>query len=677
MSDLSNEVALLNINATALLEKYDDCFKRLDDTGDVIKGEIEALIYDAENRLEISRVVSSVAVSGNNSVVNGYSTDFTFNAISYLDENVYVDKYYIDWGDGSSEEILDHNSDIGNIANHVFNDGSVDDTYMIKVYAKDTIGNRGNTVEYEVTITENNAPTTPTINTIDESNSESTFELTLSGSTDPDGDGISYELNSEIFTFSKTSNISENETILVTVPNLVSDTNATILANAKDSKGLKSTTAIKNITLKASSMNRVFGRMWCVSDDTYLRIGLDKDQFSAATKNEFESWLSPVAPRVNDNDVDIQSDLTNELDANNWLPFKNIKRYVVNEDGTRTLWDSVTEPTSTQQIMSRFEKTNYVHAAVEADGKLYDVIAASTTNFDVDLVNDLGLTNITSVILWSPTGYIYSGIRIGNKISSSTHPSFVLYNDTYIDNTFIGSFLSVSGRSIPNTKATNNITRAQARTQNESFGDDFQQYDFWSHSLVQLLAYIERGSNYMEGSGTKWDGYVSGSTESDIKNNGLTIPLGNKTGVIKDGANKVIANSYRTVENWHSNLWVYVDGININNGRIHLAKAGSLYSDDTDAEPYFDSGLDTLNSGSGLSIEKWLPGTFIPDPVSGGDNTTKVTDSMWGAAGWRVLYVGGALFYPGYSGPSAWYSGGDSSLSHWGIVSRSSFRCNN
>jgi|GEM_PF-3107823 len=430
-------------------------------------------------------------------------------------------------------------------------------------------------------------------------------------------------------------------------------------------------------TVPAPATASVFGRIWNITDDVYKRIGLDFADFGVATKLEFENWLSPTAERVNDNDVFTPSDLTKELDTNTNLPFNSIKRKVVSNLGLVTDFDHVTAPSATEQIMTEIPKCYYVDVTVVSGGKEYDVKLTSINPFSVDAIEDLGFLSVESITAWNPTTGISSGTISGNVISSVLHPAFVWHDGSEADFTYVGSFWSVSGRSTfgSGIRATANITLPTARTQNKAFGTNFNQHDIWNNALIQLLAYIERGSNYLEQSGTKWDGYSWNSGAGSYnQDNGLTISLENKTGVILDGSSRVIANSYRGIENYHSGLWVWVDGININSGVCHLAKAGSVFASDTDAAPYFSSGYTTTTTASWRNINKWQPGTFIPDNTSGGTTSSKVSDQMYGTTGWRVLRFGGGLANPGLSGLSTWRGGDASSNSNWGIVSRASFR---
>ena len=442
--------------------------------------------------------------------------------------------------------------------------------------------------------------------------------------------------------------------------------------NANQWKGTSGT------VIPVSKTDFLFGRIWNITDDVYKRIGLTPSKFSATTENEFTSWLSPVASRVNDSDVAIASDLTIELDTNTNLPFMYMNRKVVSNTGVVSTFNHATAPTATQQIMTEIPKCYYIDALVVSDGKEYDVKLTSISPFDVDVITDLGFTSVTSVTCFNPTSGISSGTVLGNVITAALHPAFVWATGAEVTHTYVGSFHSVTGRSTFGTgvRPTASITLPTARTQHTGFGTNFNQHDFWNNGLVQLLAYIERGSNYLEQSGTKWDGnsstYVS-QTSYD-QDNGLTLALQNKTGTILNGSSKVIANSYRGIENYHSALWVFIDGININDGICYLAKAGSTFVSDIATSPYFASGYTATTTSSWQNINKWQAGTFIPHTTAGGTTSTKVSDQMYGATGWRVLLFGGYLSLAGFSGLSCWIGSAASSGLSWSFVSRARFR---
>jgi hypothetical protein len=248
MADLATEVALLNVNATALLQKYDGAFTALGAAGDLIKLELEAVIVDAENRLENSIVVSTTAITGNDIVVNSYSTDFTFNAIAYLGGTIEVAQFEIDWGDGTAIQTVPATSSAA-LAGHVFADGALGATYTVKATAIDTLGNKGAQATKTVTIADNHAPTPPTVTSTTEVSKLKTFDITIAGSTDADGDSITYSLSSSNFTFSKATGIVANEVITVTAPDVTADTAYTFDTVAVDAKGMASTTVVTTVTV--------------------------------------------------------------------------------------------------------------------------------------------------------------------------------------------------------------------------------------------------------------------------------------------------------------------------------------------------------------------------------------------------------------------------------------------
>ena len=178
---------------------------------------------------------------------------------------------------------------------------------------------------------------------------------------------------------------------------------------------------------------------------------------------------------------------------------------------------------------------------------------------------------------------------------------------------------------------------------------------------------MERGG---ASTANKWEGYSwnSGAGSND-QDNGKTLTLLNKTGVILDGSNQTIANSYRGIENYHSALWRWVDGVNLASDVVYLAKKGATYNDtSTTTNGYFSSGYTVPSDTYGSYISDLGAGTFIPTAISDGSATTKMTDGVW--TGGTAIYVGGALNSPSTSGVCTWVSYDVASYTSWIIVAR-------
>ena len=425
----------------------------------------------------------------------------------------------------------------------------------------------------------------------------------------------------------------------------------------------------------------VFGLLYNLTDDLYKRVGKNINYLTIDGFNEFSAWRSPTAERQNDADTASPSPLTAWLDSTANLPFSSMKRYVIDNTGTevkeynanRYTHADQTGVTAKQQVMVKIPAFHYIQARIVDSSKTYMLFAIANSSFTLDAVNDLGFASPT-ITMWNPTTGVSSGKVSGNVITSALHPAFVTNAGGTLTKRYYGAFNAVSGRSIcgSGVKATADITRVTARTSVQGFGTGFTQIDWFLRSALDILVIVERGSFYMERGGAstanKWEGYSwNSSGDSNDQDNGKTLSLLNKTGVILDGSNLTIANSYRGIENYHSALWNWVDGINLASNVVYLAKKGATYNDtSTTTNGYFSSGI-TVPGAGGHYISDLGAGTFIPTEVAG-SATTKMTDSAW--TGSTALFVGGALAYPFTSGVCAWYSYYDASVSSWVIVAR-------
>ena len=430
----------------------------------------------------------------------------------------------------------------------------------------------------------------------------------------------------------------------------------------------------------------VFGLLYNRTEDVYKRVGKNINPLTIDGFSEFSAWLSPTAPRQNDADTVGPSPLTAWLDSTANLPFSSMKRYVINNAGAEVKAYNAngythadqTSVTATQQVMVKIPAFYHVQARIVDGGKTYMLFAVANSSFTLDALTDLGFASPT-ITMWNPTTGVSSGTAAGSVLTSALHPAFVTNAGGTLTNRYYGAFNAVSGRSIcgSGVKATGDITRTQARTQCRAFGSGFTQIDWLLRSALDLLAIVERGSFYMERGGestaNKWEGYSwwNNDASSYDQDNGKTLALLNKTGVILDGSNRAIANSYRGIENYHSALWNWVDGVNLASDVVYLAKKGATYNDtSTTTNGYFSSGITVPSGAGGHYISDLGAGTFIPTEISG-SATTQMTDGAW--TGSTALFVGGSLFYPSTAGVCTWASNGPASDSSVVIVARPAY----
>jgi len=429
----------------------------------------------------------------------------------------------------------------------------------------------------------------------------------------------------------------------------------------------------------------ILGLIWNQTDDTYKRIGKNINPLTIDDFSEFSAWRSVTAERQNDSDTISASPFTAWLDTSANLPYSGMKRYVISNTGTEVKEYNAnsfshadqTGVTATQQVMVKIPSFHYVQAKIVDGGKTYHLYAVAKEAFTLNALTELGFSTPT-VTMWNPTAGVSSGTVASNVITSALHPCFTTHAGSVLNARYYGAFNAVSGRSIcgSGVKPTASIALATARTQCAAFGTNFTQLDFFLESAKNILALIERGSNYFERGGTslgnKWEGnsatYVAQVAYD--QDNGLTLPLLNKTGVILNGSNQTIANSYRGIENYHSALWRWVDGVSLSSNVVYLAKPKAAFSDGTITTPYFSTGYTVPSGASASYIADFGAGSFIPT-VLGGSASTKVTDAAW--TGSTALVVGGAMNYASSSGLQAWSSSNPASYFDWAIVSRSGF----
>lgn len=424
----------------------------------------------------------------------------------------------------------------------------------------------------------------------------------------------------------------------------------------------------------------VYGLIYNQTDDTYKRFG-------TATAED-NVWLSSLAGRLNTNS---NSDSVTAFFNQTKTVQGNMKRVVVNNSGNyvrdynANTWAHSEQIalSATETVMVRIPKFYYINVDFVYNTKTYTIIAQSLEEFSLDL-ETLGFVGASGIV-GQNTGYSSYSAIVGTTISSIVHSAFDHYSAGIKNVMYMGAFDSYNIGGIYSSrptlvgtstqiKATGTITIANARAGHLAFGSSFNTVNYLQREALAITILIEKGTHLDEVNGqtqnTKWEGYSwNTAAASDDVNLGQTLPLLNSTGVIKDSSNRIVANSYRGLEDYHSHLWNFIDGCNIISGQVYIAKHGSTYLSDISTTPYLSTGRTTLTTGSGAYISSMYPGTIIPSNT-GGTSLTKMTVGGWFASGNVVLMVGGSLTNPGLSGVVRWGSSNVSSYAIWTIVSR-------
>jgi len=275
MADLAVELAELNSHARELITKYNESFERLDETSkelaeklmndingylDELKkakddslNEIVEKLNNGINELntiiesgEFTRVITRPVIDLSGVVSAGHEKSFSVSAKSLLN-GAEIEKFEVTIGTDLIEvNAIDGKADI----TYKF-DGNVGDKVSISVIAIDNLGNKSTKTTKEVELVENTPPTAPMVNAPSEVTKNSSFTITISGSSDNEGDSVTYKIkDTGNFTFAKTEAIAENEEVKVTAPNVTEDTEFSFSVVAVDSNGLESAAVSVSVLVK-------------------------------------------------------------------------------------------------------------------------------------------------------------------------------------------------------------------------------------------------------------------------------------------------------------------------------------------------------------------------------------------------------------------------------------------
>jgi hypothetical protein len=225
------------------------------------------------------------------------------------------------------------------------------------------------------------------------------------------------------------------------------------------------------------------------------------------------------------------------------------------------------------------------------------------------------------------------------------------------------------------------LTRGEFRTLADKRGAGWQQMDFWTHALLQLLyttEYRNLNSQGAIGSGnvSVASGYpASSSLQADSPHSvaGKSNAIGNGTGALASTLRDTAWMSYRGIENFWGNCYGWCDGVNILD-QVSFVNNTATFVDDT-ASGYTQLGV-AAPSVNGY-VRKIQADTLsgIPSDVTGG-STLAFSDYYYQATGWRVFAVGGYATVGGVAGAFLLNGGLVSGVRFRGIGGRLVFKKN-
>lgn len=237
----------------------------------------------------------------------------------------------------------------------------------------------------------------------------------------------------------------------------------------------------------------------------------------------------------------------------------------------------------------------------------------------------------------------------------------------------------INGQSGKALVAENNVNRIVVSSTNMYVGRTVAIGTAWWNISIATNRTITKIEDYDDGTITGKAIYFDGDPVNIMVDNviwgigqksGQCDSLGMKSGCItNDGFHSVI---YRGMENIFSNMWQFVDGINIKDRVVYICKDHTKYESNK-----FDGDYKALGY-TNCETDGWVKNLgFDPDeplarfPVEIGANSgTGMSDYYWQNAGNRIARVGGTFNIGGGCGFWFWYLLYDSSLAGFAVGCR-------
>ena len=213
-----------------------------------------------------------------------------------------VASFEVTWWDGAAETVA-ASGGAATLSRAV--DQPVGGVVSAAVRALDDIGNASAPETVTADVVANRVPEGPVvISAPTQTGKNSTFQVSFSGATDPDGDSISYTVtDTGAFTFAKTSGIADGEIVEVTAPDVTDDIAITFSVKAVDSLGASTATYSETVTVLAAQVIGVALRA-TGSGGTFDHI----DESGATIATPSTAWFNghPVFGGMQDVSVDGQ-----------------------------------------------------------------------------------------------------------------------------------------------------------------------------------------------------------------------------------------------------------------------------------------------------------------------------------------------------------------------------------
>lgn len=201
---------------------------------------------------------------------------------------------------------------------------------------------------------------------------------------------------------------------------------------------------------------------------------------------------------------------------------------------------------------------------------------------------------------------------------------------------------------------------------------------WWNMSIASNRT-ITKVENYSDGNVSGKVIYFDGAAVNIAVGNviwgigqesGQCDSLGMKSGcIVNDGFHSMI---YRGIENIFSNMWQFVDGLNIKDRVAYLCKDHSQYKSDTFVAPYKVIGYtnaDTNGYAKNLGYDPDEPLARFPNEIGAGSGSG-TSDYYYQNTGNRIALVGGSFGNGAHCGLWFWFFGNASSLAHFSIGCR-------
>lgn len=260
------------------------------------------------------------------------------------------------------------------------------------------------------------------------------------------------------------------------------------------------------------------------------------------------------------------------------------------------------------------------------------------------------------------TGYYQMDIHAVDLIRTLFYIEFATLNSQSIMAGFTSGQWNTAHTATVNENAVNRVIVANATAavyfagQTIGLGTSLGADDIFASRVIQSIAVYDASNKAITVDGAAFNVAIGNVIYNKGWKSGFSSSITAKSGSLVSNSSGYYPCKYREIENPWGNIWLFIDGVNINNSQAWVCRTPANYASNVFAAPYEQLSYVNINSDgcpTAMGLDSACPFAEFPTAVGGG-TTTYYSDYFYQTTGQRIALLGGGWAYGTYAGLSFW-----------------------